>query len=61
MISPLPVAGKPVILGDDPVAVQLKVVPDRPEVSRTLVVCPEQTDGVVEVMIILGNGLTVTV
>ena len=61
MIFPVPEDAKPVILGPDPVAVQEKLLPAIPDVNRMLVVWPEQMEGVVELMMILGKGFIVTV
>ena len=60
-IFPVPEDANPEMAGDDPVAVQLKIADGLEELNWMLVVCPEQIAGVVEVIMISGNGLTVTV
>ena len=58
---PFPEGENPVRLAEEGDAVQLKVVPVIEEVSRILVVCPEQIVSVVELMITSGRGVTLTV
>ena len=55
-ISPLPFGENPERLGELAVAVQFSTVPITEEVSRISAVCPEQIDGVVDVITTSGIG-----
>jgi len=57
-ISPVPVGEYPERFGELAVAVRLNTVDGTVEVSRILVVSPEQIDGVVELISTSGSGST---
>jgi hypothetical protein len=60
-MSPLPEDAKPVRFIEEADAVQLNVVPETVEDKWMLVICPEHMEGVVELIITSGKGLTITV
>ncbi len=59
-IFPVPDAEKPERFGELAVAVQLNTAKGTVEDSRMLVVCPEQSVGVMEFICTSGRGFTVT-